>query len=88
LFGGVTKVQNGWFGNPPAPNYDLKVVKDLWEWNGSEWIDRTPSPLPTAWPPERQGAGMVYDSKRKRVVVFGGASDGELYRDLWELSCP
>ncbi|HTR49845.1 MAG TPA: DUF4215 domain-containing protein [Kofleriaceae bacterium] len=42
------------------------------------WADATPQP-----PPPRQGHAMAYDSKRKRVVMFGGFDVGPL-GDTWE----
>lgn len=47
-----------------------------WEYDGTTW-----RALPLATPPERRGARMVYDSIRKRTVLFGGR---ELLDDTWE----
>ena len=56
---------------------------DLWVWEGAAWTevevsDEAPSPA-DCW-----GASMAYDSRRDRVVLFGGVSGGESSSDLWE----
>ena len=53
-----------------------------WEWNGSNWTQRVVS-----GPPPRSDAGMVYDSARKRIVLFGGrrgSPDNSDLGDTWE----
>jgi len=60
---------------------------DAWEWDGTTatWTNRTPSTLPTAWPPSRTDDALVYDVSRGRVFVFGGwANNPPLMKDLWE----
>jgi hypothetical protein len=56
-----------------------RLAADLWEWDGSAWVDRSPSPAPSP----RDRPGMAYDPVRRRVVVFGdsGQADG---RHVWE----
>jgi galactose oxidase-like protein len=52
---------------------------DTWEWNGHLWVqvaDSGPSP--------RARHAMAYDQNRNRVVLFGGASQGNLVGDTWE----
>lgn len=46
------------------------------------WVQRTPS----VSPPARANPGMVYDSDRCRVVLFGGRDPtiGKDYDDTWE----
>lgn len=67
-----------------------KVYDDVWEWDSGAgaWTDRTPDPLPAAWPLPRSDRGLTYDSSRARVVQFGGFYyDGigyYYYQDLWE----
>jgi hypothetical protein len=67
-------------------NENPQVLADLWEWDGASgtWTDRTPSPLPAAWPVARYDQAMIYDSRRQRTVVFGGYIHGPLANDLWE----
>ncbi len=59
-------------------------VGDLWEWDGTSWELLTPAVSPSA----RTHATMVYDSARKKTVLFGGyADDGTSARpsnDTWE----
>ncbi len=43
------------------------------------WVQRSPAQPPAA----RRGMGMVYDSVRQRVVLFGGTGSVE-YGDTWE----
>lgn len=60
---------------------------DIWEWDGDTgtWVDRTPSPLPAAWPAARSGAAAAYDERRKRIMLFGGRdAAGASLDDLWE----
>jgi MYXO-CTERM domain-containing protein len=60
-----------------------------WEWDGTDWVDKTPAP-PAKTPKGRIGAGVVYDSVRKKVVLFGGNgptatnTGTEDYSDTWE----
>lgn len=46
-----------------------------WEWDRvSGWVDRTPTPLPAAWPTSAAGV-MTFDSNRNRVLYFSFISD-------------
>jgi len=62
----------GGYGSPP-------VFGDTWEWDGSNWVERTPATSPT----DRYGHEMVYDHARGRVVLFGGVYVDTL-NDMWE----
>jgi hypothetical protein len=62
---------------PNQPEFD-----ELWGWNGVRW-ERIPGSGPVA----RGLSGAVYDSRRKRVVLFGGVGNKgyeELKGDTWE----
>lgn len=92
LFGGRTN----WGGITP--------FNDLWEWDGLRWIQRMENSVSNGWsffpqfgwrpgtqgqPARRAHASMAYDSRRGRVVLFGGqalAPDGTVFalKDLWE----
>ena len=50
------------------------ALADLWEWDGEtgEWVDRTPDPLPAAWPVGRLDASVAFDPGRSRLQLFGG----------------
>ncbi|MBI3415632.1 MAG: hypothetical protein HY043_09995 [Verrucomicrobia bacterium] len=57
---------------------------DTWTWDGSRWSPRSPA----LSPPSRQGFGMTCDSRRKRVVLFGGRffqnGTNVIHGDTWE----
>jgi hypothetical protein len=55
--------------------------RDLWEWDGSVWVNRTPSVLPAQWPSARVAHRMVYDSVRRKMLLFGSED-----KELWELT--
>jgi hypothetical protein len=63
-----------------------QVFDDLWEWDGASgtWTNRTPSPLPAAWPRGRSMHCMIFDPARARTVLFGGYPAGPYLNDLWE----
>jgi hypothetical protein len=72
------------FGGRSAVGYALQ---DLWSWNGHDWsaeVQQGESPGP------RYGPGMVYDVRRDRLVLFGGAvglesiDNGQTLDELWE----
>jgi len=56
------------------------VFRDTWQWNGSHWTQRQ-----DMGPAARSAIGTAYDSKRGRLVVFGGAgATGTFFGDTWE----
>lgn len=52
------------------------AFSDTWEWDGTTWIQRTPSNSP----PGGAGGQMAYDPGRQRIVHFGGGMSS----DIWE----
>ena len=54
---------------------------DTWEWDGTDWSGIATG---SASPPARSFHAMAYDSKRSRVVVFGGFGDSGALGDTWE----
>jgi len=58
------------------------VVNDTWEYDGANWTLVTTASSPSA----RQLHGMVYDSGRGKVVLFGGdgGSSATSENDTWE----
>ncbi len=66
-----------------AENDTATFLQDMWEWDGTRWHE-----LKIATPPARAEANMVYDSARKRVVLFGGyqIAFGQMQRlgDTWQ----
>ncbi|MFN0170400.1 MAG: kelch repeat-containing protein [Bryobacteraceae bacterium] len=69
LFGGCAS------GNGPCP------LDDLWAFDfaTNRWTERTGQPRPAA----REHYGMVFDTIRSRLVLFGGGGRDTL-NDLWE----
>jgi hypothetical protein len=61
--------------------YTGDFLNTTFVWNGATWTLKTPAHVPGG----RQGARIVYDSARQRVVLFGG-TDGTnaFYNDTWE----
>ncbi len=57
------------------------VLSDVWEWDAStnSWTNRTPTTLPSAWPPAQGYPNLVYDEVRQRVRM---TRDG--LGDVWE----
>jgi hypothetical protein len=58
------------------------VVNNItWEWDGNEW-KKFEGPCPDG----RQAFAMIYDSKRKKTVLFGGmgTSPDKSFGDTWE----
>ena len=43
-------------------------LRDTWTWNGSSWVEKSPSTSPD-W---RSDVGMSYDVVQQEVVLFGG----------------
>jgi hypothetical protein len=60
----------------------MAALDDLWEWDGVDWVDRTPS----VRPPLRFYADQAYDESRGRLVLFGGQLDNNntWLQDTWE----
>jgi len=71
LFGGDSPT------NSPRAN-------DTWEFDGTNWIQVTP----TQSPPGRANIdqALIYDSVRKKVVLFGGLGASGYLSDTWEYS--
>ena len=75
MFGGTNMSPNG---GMVTPN------QETWEWSTTtgKWTNRTGT---GTTPDARSGAAMVYDSKRAKLVLFGGrAGSGYNYEDTWE----
>jgi hypothetical protein len=56
-------------------------LADGWQWSGTAWSAFTGVPGPVA----RDQAAMTYDSKRARIVMFGGSVGGTPVSETWEL---
>jgi hypothetical protein len=69
----VLLVNTGWEGHEPG------VPAKVWGWNGDEWT------IVSADGPEgRDLGGVAYDSRRDKLVVYGGRSPTKCYSDTWE----
>ena len=62
-------------GSPTQTLYD-----DTWEWDGSDWLERSPAESP----PARTKFAMAYDATRGVVVLFGGEGQDGTLGDTWE----
>lgn len=51
-----------------------------WEFDGTVWAAKETN----ARPSKRGGCKMVFDSKRQRIVLFGGCDDSGYFSDTWE----
>jgi hypothetical protein len=62
----------------------LSTNQETWEWSPAkgEWTNRTTA---GTQPAARSGAAMAFDSKRNKIILFGGrAGSGFDYQDTWE----
>ncbi|MBN2360563.1 MAG: hypothetical protein JXR83_13995 [Deltaproteobacteria bacterium] len=57
------------------------MLWDTWEWDGQDWFNRTQA---SNHPPNRDSHGMVFDSGRGRIVLFGGTNIFNDWQDTWE----
>ena len=72
----------------------LPASQYLWEWDPATgiWTNRNPSGAKPSQPSPRAGASMVFDSARKKFVIFGGRTQPTAnhllvysnYQDTWE----
>jgi hypothetical protein len=61
------------------------ALADLWTWDGQVWTDLTPNPLPATWPSPRRETSLVWDTRRQRLVLFGGMDSAlSVTSELWE----
>lgn len=74
MFGGFGAVTNGTSG----------ALNDLWSWNGQVWQQLLPPSANDPMPAPRQGASVTYDSRRQRLVLFGGSDGLVRFNDTWE----
>lgn len=69
------------FGGVNGAGGDLA---DTWTWNGTAWTEKcTAAPCSSALPPARHDHAVAYDSRRGRLVVYGGYN-GSTLGDTWE----
>ena len=54
-------------------------LQDLWEWDGSNWIQSSP----LVSPPGRQYSALEFDQVSGKVLLFGGQALSRTVHDLW-----
>lgn len=69
-------------GGTGSVSADAGALNDTWSDDG--WNARTPELLPIVWPEARMGHALAYDSKREKVVMYGGGNSGNRFDDVWE----
>ena len=95
--GARANAQSGWTlrtpaATPPAGEaamvYDSArgvsvacLAVDTWEWDGNNWLKRTPANSPTG---PRSLSFLAYDSARHVTVLFGGSTGAGYQNDTWE----
>jgi hypothetical protein len=75
---GVTVLFGGW---ALLDSYHEVYMQDTWEWDGTSWVERSPSNDP---PARRKDHAMAYDSARGVVVLFGGYYTDYQWEYYWE----
>ena len=60
------------YGGTDAAANPRQSLNDAWEWDGTTWMPVSQGPPPLS------GHGMVFDSARSRIVLFGGS-----WQTLW-----
>jgi hypothetical protein len=60
--------------------YEGGLIAETWEYNGVAW-SKSLSPVS---PPARAGHSLVFDRKRKKIVLFGGGGFTGPLNDTWE----
>lgn len=68
------------FGGMPAaePGSRRVALADTWEFDGKAWKE-----IEVEGPSGRSGSGAAYDSKRARVILFGGRGGEGFLADTW-----
>ena len=61
-----------------APGSPRPAANDTWEYDGKTWTK-----IDAPGPPGRAGAGVAFDSKRGRVILFGGDAEKGVLGDTW-----
>jgi hypothetical protein len=60
------------------------TLGDLWDWNGKDWVSRSPA---TTKPPDRSSGHAAYDPKLSRIIMFGGTNAvPSTLTDTWALA--
>lgn len=67
------------FGGHNRANEGGNRFGDTWEWDGESWVE-----MKVTGPSPRNGAALVYDGTRRRVVLFGGSTQKDVSGETWE----
>jgi cysteine-rich repeat protein len=68
------------FGGQGSASSAFELFDETWEYDGTTWLKRTPA----LKPPAREDSTMVYDSVRRKTVLFGGVTSSGYLGDTWE----
>jgi hypothetical protein len=69
------------FGGTPVSGQGSPALNDLWAWDGVTWSNLVVGTKP----PARWLHAMAYDSRRQRLVLYGGSgTTGGALDDTWE----
>ena len=63
------------FGGYVAGGGGADIYNDTWNWNGTDWIQLSPTEVP----PASEGASMAYDTAASQFILYGGEGDGVGY---------
>jgi hypothetical protein len=66
------------FGGYRLTGTTSTYLNDTWEWDGKEWTQ-----VEDTGPAPRSGMAMCFDSKRGRVLLFGGGNATAQFDDTW-----
>lgn len=80
IFGGNECVKSSVHVNGCGFDGTWVRFSDMWGWNGKSWKTLSSA----VHPPARTNAGLVYDRKRDRLVLFGGEGEASTLADTWE----
>ncbi|MGC4121273.1 MAG: kelch repeat-containing protein [Myxococcales bacterium] len=73
MFGGGTWISGG------------SPLDETWSWDGTSWTQAAHGAHDDGSPEARSGHTLVYDARRSRAVLFGGANkESRLLGDTWE----
>ncbi|MBP7433123.1 hypothetical protein KA996_06220 [bacterium] len=68
------------FGGRIRSGGGTQINAETWEWDGENWTKLEPSVSPSA----RFNHSMIYDSKRGKILLFGGETDSGYLDETWE----
>jgi N-acetylneuraminic acid mutarotase len=57
----------------------IPTTDETWFWTANQWVQQ----FPATHPPARSTHSMTYDSKRGRVILFGGRREATVVQEDW-----